>query len=520
MPTFYIAPSGTDTPPPVGGTSTTPWRTWAFAFANSNPGDTLIVQDGTYTRAVNGVIALAKFCTITTPYIIQAQNSRQPLIQDDGAGKIIHIYNSSYITLNGLRIRSIDNSAFPASQNLVQIGADSVDGFPGAVTHHITIKNNIFSHNNRYGNTALLTGRAMNDSLWEGNEFYDYHRHACNLGRDSHRNVVRLNYANSRNRADISGGFPSGWTSVGDSGFIHYTTGGTTTAADNIFENNISEGNGNGFDVEAVNGPHRNKFVGNISLNDQQGVWLRARSTTLLSGQPVDCLLENNVIITPAATAFRLSGNRNTLVKNCTIYDGAAVGFLADVEADPATGTAFDGAGTVSVFGTNILTILNTTGVSIVTTHTNPDRVIDIWTMTNVNAFGNTTNFSPASSNPNYVSPTTINPNLGAVRCWIPDASPMKGIGVGGADVGANILYRYASVPGTGTVTLSATPLWDLITGEFPHGAIIGGVNDTPTTSCYNVHTRLGIDPAQFPAGYGGVPDTTPPAIPTGLTVT
>ena len=74
----------------------------------------------------------------------------------------------------------------------------------------------------------------------------------------------------------------------------------------------------------------------------------------------------------------------------------------------------------------------------------------------------------------------------------------MKGAGAGGADIGANVLYRYQNG------TLTNQPLWDPVTGEFPHGAIVAGVNDIAGSSLFDVHKRLNVNTngCPFPAGY------------------
>jgi hypothetical protein len=71
----------------------------------------------------------------------------------------------------------------------------------------------------------------------------------------------------------------------------------------------------------------------------------------------------------------------------------------------------------------------------------------------------------------------------------IPAVSPMKNAGEGGADIGANVLYR--TIDGV----LTGQPLWDPTTYEFPCGAEITGVNDPGTfaEACANVHTRLQV---------------------------
>ena len=66
-----------------------------------------------------------------------------------------------------------------------------------------------------------------------------------------------------------------------------------------------------------------------------------------------------------------------------------------------------------------------------------------------------------------------------------------------GADIGANILYRYQNG------VLTGERLWDASAGSFPCGAVVTGVNDG-STRCTNVHDRLNVNTngCPFPAGY------------------
>jgi hypothetical protein len=99
---------------------------------------------------------------------------------------------------------------------------------------------------------------------------------------------------------------------------------------------------------------------------------------------------------------------------------------------------------------------------------------------------------------------------MGPCIAWVPDGSPLKKGGSDGRDIGATILYRYVNG------TLTSQPLWDPATGEFPHGALVTGVNDVPGHSLFDVHRRLNINTngCYFPAGYGSNSDTTAPQAP------
>lgn len=73
--------------------------------------------------------------------------------------------------------------------------------------------------------------------------------------------------------------------------------------------------------------------------------------------------------------------------------------------------------------------------------------------------------------------------------------------------IAANILYRYENGE------LTNEPLWVPKTGEFPHGAIVPGVNDIPGKSAFDVHRRLNVNcnNCPFPAGYPTTNSATSP---------
>ena len=89
----------------------------------------------------------------------------------------------------------------------------------------------------------------------------------------------------------------------------------------------------------------------------------------------------------------------------------------------------------------------------------------------------------------------------------------MKVAGVGGADIGANVLYRYHNG------SLTNQPLWDPVTGAFPHGAIVAGVNDIAGSSAFDVHKRLNVNTngCPFPSGYASGSSSVVPQIPSSI---
>ena len=143
-----------------------------------------------------------------------------------------------------------------------------------------------------------------------------------------------------------------------------------------------------------------------------------------------------------------------------------------------------------SFFGADNLFIQNDTFGSEITSD------IQTWRMTNANEFGNGTNYSPAT-HANYEpsdTPSAVDPQMGTCYLWAPDGSAAKT-----NRWGANILYRYKNG------VLTNVPLWNPTTGEFPHGALVAGVNDVAGKSLFDVHKRLNVNTngCSFPANYG-----------------
>ena len=185
---------------------------------------------------------------------------------------------------------------------------------------------------------------------------------------------------------------------------------------------------------------------------------------------PMDTYIENHVSISPVYHGIIARSSKNTQVKNSTVIGGKG-GLLADV----ISGT---GDGFYSFFSKNALvTQINGSGF-IMKNQTDSSQKYP-------GVYRNAVNFSP---NKNYFNEKIFDPQLGTCKVFIPNNSPMKRSGESGADIGANVLYRYEN----GVLTTS--PLWNGSTGAFPGGATVAGTNDIPGSSLFDVHKRLNVD--------------------------
>jgi hypothetical protein len=289
--------------------------------------------------------------------------------------------------------------------------------------------------------------------------------------------VFRRNYSNSRLYGDISGGYASNYPYRGDSAFNPYP------GSYNILENNVSENNGAGFDIQAESLSDGNQILGNISINDQYGVAVAAREN-----YPINTIIRDQVVINPLEVGIYHRGGSNGQASNVSVIgSSSAQGIVADIMPSPALN-----APSPSFFCTDCISVNSSTGFGMMKQSS--------WAIDYAVAYGNATNVIPAGS-ANYTHMLSVDPKMTGPYAFIPSTSALKGAGKDGNDIGANVLYRYQNG------VLTTQPLWDATSGAFPCGAIIAGVNDVAGSSCYDINVRLNINSSTLPSSYsnGGV---------------
>lgn len=494
---YHISPNGSDSN--SGASPSSPWKTLAYAIPKLNPGDALVLMDGTYTKSTTGLPDIncgsggnAQNGTATQPITIIALNERQAFLQADGSVAAFLMQNCSYWNVEGLHGESADLLAANGGQGYSVFEFDN--------DHNINIRRLLAAHPNRYANTHTILIASSDHVLVEESETYYYHRYGI-LAIQSDRITVRRSYANSRNTSDATGcgstapanpGCPSIYTSTGDAGISGYSTANTGKTSHVLFENNITENNatGIGYGYNPNDGVP-SQILGSITLNNYQGLITGA-------GENNDNLI-NFVTINNSNVGVYARGQVNFNVTNATIYNGASIGVQADFVAN-AYNPNFTGS-TSSLYLTNDLIFNNAgTGISISQTPT--------WLSNYTNSYNTGTDYSLSKTtndqsgdiqNSLTIAPTLM--GLGANQCivYVPggnrganpkiggNSSNMAGAGQGGVDIGANIIYRYENG------ILTDQKLWDQTTGQFPCGAVVSGVNDIAGSSCIDVNQRLNV---------------------------
>ena len=106
--TYYVATNGNDN---NSGTSLgSAWRTMTHAAAMMSPGDTTLVQDGTYEE---NIVRFSTPGTASNPITLKAQNRREAILSSRSSGSCQPAINihASYIVIEGIRIQTSPNAS-------------------------------------------------------------------------------------------------------------------------------------------------------------------------------------------------------------------------------------------------------------------------------------------------------------------------------------------------------------------------------------------------------------------------
>ena len=480
--TYYICPSGSDSND--GLSTSSPWKTFSHAIPELDPGDTLMVMNGTYSVAGGtGLPSItcgtnANNGTEAQPITIQAQNERQALLESTGDDNTaFRMSGCSYWNVHGLRGKSADLAEGD--------GGKQHSVFEIVGSNHIQLKRLLATHNNRYFNSQAIQVSQSSYSLVEECEAYYFHRHGISIYRSDHITVRRC-YVNSRGYSDITGGCPShaGAEGMGDEGMTFYQT------TDSINENCISEGN-----EFFGNSGQRNQYLGSIALNNLYGfvvghhaadAYMEARDNTYL----------NNVAVGSTYHGFLTQSDVNAFVDHLTSMDNGQNTYYGLYSNNKySDNRSEDPVVTWMVYPS--LAVQNTLflnngdyGIQVKEDHVE-DYVYRKFEY--LNSYGHDVNNYGGGLDP--IKPEDVkenlsqtDPEMGSCIVFIPSGTPMKGVGKYGEDIGANIVYRYEDG------ILINQVLWNESTGAFPCGATVSGLNDVSGSSCIDVHQRLNVN--------------------------
>lgn len=458
---FYVSPGGSDSN--SGSSPSTAWETFKYAVQQLKPGDTLFLLDGTYKEDLFiDCSGSASNGTEQKPITVKAQNERKALIQGNGVDPPLNFQNCSYWVLEGIRAEGKDNPN-------VNGGAKG-HVFRVSKSSDITIRRLLGAYPNRYSNTHVFNISNSSNVLIEESEAYYFHRHGFNVSYSSYV-TLRRSYANSREYSDLADGYRSIMSTIGDEGFVFYSS------KDSIMENNISEGNYYIGDYGS-----RNSVLGNVSLNNQLGFAFSHHCCYDIPSR--DNTYIDNVAIGSSSQGFVVQSQENTLIENSTSMDNKYDGFQANNKYSKNNTSSKTWTVKPSINIRDSLALNNSKdGFEIVDSGDFTERTTEY-----LNSYDAYREYGVGINMNDTLK--VVEPKLKNCKVYIPSDSPLKGAGKNGADIGANIIYRYENG------VLTNQKLWNQNTGQFPCGATVTGINDDatfPDSACVNVHERLNV---------------------------
>jgi hypothetical protein len=447
------------------------YRTFGYAISRLDAGDTLEMGSGTWSFTDGGLTSIncsggnARSGNAQAPITVRAEKERTAVLSGDGRAHALSVSDCDYWVFEGLTVQTADMSSSTTGGGVYLSNAS-----------HTVLRRMLVVGSNRYGFGTAISVSKGDHTLVEECEVYDFVTTGINLSGDN--DIARRNYVNSRGRKDLSGGLSTQDPERGDTGIL-------LRGNSQLCENNITEGNSTGVGSYTTSTQTDLRFIGNVSLSDRNGVLVSSATADFPSR---DVVVRNQVSVNSSINGVWLRNSINSKTDHCSLLGSQGQGFLADPQGSDA-----DGGSLTSAFLSDSLAAFFPTGSGFFFSVRNAQAV-------NVNAFATNKPFTPANA---FSLARQLDPNLGACKVFIPDGTPMKGLGLDGGDIGASVLFR------TENGLLTQQPLWDPATGAFPCGQKVPGINDRDGISCFDVHQRLavGVNGCPLPDAYKALAD-------------
>ncbi len=501
-PTRYLSPHGSDAND--GLCPERPWKTFAHAIPWLEPGDTLGLLDGDYTPQTTGMLLIdasqggsARHGEPDRSINVRAVNERRAVLRTEGLVPAVRITHGRYWNILGLTAIGRDQrTARRGNYHVVEVSR----------SRDVSLKRILAIHSNRLGYNSNNHVYMVSDSrhvMVEECEAYKHHRHAF-IAWQTENVTYRRCYVNPRDHYRSTGEDAELQRAIGhrrfaDEGFAFYRGSWGSV------ENCVIEGRNVGFHVHGGTtfannrGGCFNRFLGCIALNTFHASRVDARPAPDGAWPAIGNYFKDFLVVgSHGGIGLWYSTVNDQLAENVTIYRGAGTGFQADSRSKPPCKAVVEWGGCKHVLRNAL--VFDREGGGIVTT-AHYQFLVEYSNAWN-NAAGNYRPIEPIDDDDGNirrsmsVEPTGMGLEPSQAIVFVPEGSNMKGAGKDGADIGANLLYRY--VDGG----LTEEPLWDPTTGAFPHGALVQGINDVAGDSLFDLHTRLNIGGSGAPLPY------------------
>lgn len=474
--TFYISPHGSDD---NSGTRALPWRTFAHATAQLEPGHTLLLLDGDYEPRSTGLLQVncgdgVRSGRAGRPILVRAESERRALLHGDGARVPLELRGCEHWVVEGLtlmneHVDSVEPGTDVGTVAMVQGGKD------------VALRRLLLLRPNHHRHTHLLRVLEADHVLVEECEAYDFHHNAFEAVR-SRFVTFRRNYFHSRYAESAEGTVGTDDPTRGE---VAIQIEESSSA---VLENNVAEVVGTGFSV-----------VGRPSGSPYTDAPPYPVSGARLFGNVVrDALAAGFKIETRCGDAAPCEAPER-IVTDTLVVDGAVEEAAVGVAVDAAPGTRVDNVTLARVAdGVELSRGAGNQGLEF---SASASRAL-------VRGFSGVAFGASGVADWSFEHCAAVDPGTEAVSFAPRDSRVLQPLSEAGGDdclvylhrdsplrraagadgyVGASIILRYLN----GAVT--DVPLWEPATGAFPCGAVVAGINDDPGQSCRGVHERLRV---------------------------
>lgn len=274
---YYVAPNGSDQ---NGGSENAPWGTFSYALKTLRPGDTLTLKNGTYNQTLNITVS----GTETAPITIRAENDGGAIIDGQGVQIPFNIFGSSQtpyhdIIVEGIRCQNSKESVV-AINYVDRVTLKRVSAYgAGSGNYHVF---------DIYKSTHLLlediiasgSGRVMYDVL--DSQYVTlrrcWGRWVSHSGGGGPNYIVQIYGSDDCIVENLVGTVASGITDVVGGIAVWCNTNNVSANRNKIF-GNVLYGGFLSWAYCCSSAIHRiegNRFINNVSINNQYGFFQRA----------------------------------------------------------------------------------------------------------------------------------------------------------------------------------------------------------------------------------------------------
>ena len=383
--TYYVSPSGNDTSP---GTSSAPFKTIQKAADIVNPGDTVIVRDGTYSTTGYNLLVISTSGTASAPITFKSEHKWGAIL--DGANQqssygIIFNNNVAYVNLIDFEIRNfkdtgihMNNFAAPNSyitikgnhihdigrwcNNIAPEDQYGLDGVYMSGGNNIVFEGNIINNIGRFASGE--NGCVINSSR----PYYQNHDHGLYLN-GVHNVSIRNNifYSNQRGWSIQLYDKPTDNVSIVNNVFAYgnpYREGAHIILWGNLTNVNIKNNVFYGASNFAVSTYFTGYTWTNIVANNNLAFATDNTHMTVFDQVTPGTILANNILNTDPKMVSPTSQDFKLQAGSPAINAGVNVGLTTDYLGNAIVGLPDIGAYETSVVNTPTTYSLNITGAN------------------------------------------------------------------------------------------------------------------------------------------------------------